>query len=359
MDLTKFAELISCNSTNIAKNTLSYLIGNGHANDEWNEALANLYKSFPKEIKEGKKAQKEFLPIILKFFNTYQLKTYNIDIYNEYAELISAEYKDQLKTRNHDWEWEKEPEVVFKNALAFTKALHKKNVFNFIKKYESQFEAFLDKKKETVYKNFDSYNVWLDMIKTDYSKYIDFCKKYDFDRLEILKSHFNEYTNLQYMAVLNNTYIDLFLSDLKDIGKDFLKEKTPSLFPTHLSSSSHGENCFHVLMLIIKEEQYEAAMKYILFFDKELTEHVNLSHYSYKEVEEKLNLSTAENFKKSLNKMNDYYSKQSGNNTTKWLVKTTLENNSWFKFLDKYELAKDLKSNLKENSSETKRKIKI
>ncbi len=356
MDLTKFAELISCNSTNIAKNTLSYLIGNGHANDEWNEALSNLYKSFPKEIKEGKKAQKEFLPIILKFFNTYPLKTYNIDIYNEYAELISAEYKDQLKTRNPEWEWDKEPEVVFKNSLAFTKALNKKNVFNFIEKYESQFETFLNKKKETVYKNFDSYNVWLDMIKTDYLKYIDFCKKYDFDRLEILKGHFNEYTNLQYMGVLNNKFIDLFLNDLTEIGKPFLKEKMPSLFPNYLSNKEYGENCFQIMLFMVKEEQYEATIKYMLFFDKELTEHVNLSNYKE---EKRLSLSTAENFKEALKHLNDYYSKQSGHNTNQWLVKTTLENKSWFKFLDQYELAKDLKSNLKENSLETKRKIKI
>ena len=63
MNLDKFAQLIACNSTNTAKNTLSYLIGNGQVNPDWDEALSNLYKSFPKELKETVKQKKEFLSV--------------------------------------------------------------------------------------------------------------------------------------------------------------------------------------------------------------------------------------------------------------------------------------------------------
>ena len=83
MHLTEFASLLSNNDTNTAKNTLSYLIGNGLNNSKWNKALAHLYKSFPTSIKESEQQKKEFFPIIVKYFYTYTLNEDNKDIFDE------------------------------------------------------------------------------------------------------------------------------------------------------------------------------------------------------------------------------------------------------------------------------------
>lgn len=358
MDLSKFAQLIACNSTNTAKNTLSYLIGNGQVNPSWDEALSNLYKSFPKELKETVKQKKEFLPVILKFFKTYEISIHNIDIFNEYSELISAEDKDKIKSKNPNWVWEKEPEVLFKNPLAFTRAIGNKNVFNFIEKYESQFESFLEKQKNKIYQNFDTHNTWILMMKTDYLKFIEFCQKYDFNHVDILKDNFNEYTHIDYLNVLNDKYVDVFLNDLNKIGKDVIKEKMPQLFPKYIETRSGNESCFYVLLDTINKGQYETAIKFMTFFDKELTEYVNMINHGGDK--KQFDLSSSENCKETLTKFEEYYKQYTSSSSRQsMLVKLTLENNVWFNFLDKYELHKDLKSSLIGNQSVQKRKSKI
>ncbi len=361
MELDKFAQLIACNSTNIAKNTLSYLIGNGQVNSDWDEALSNLYKSFPKELKETVKQKKEFLPVISKFFKTYEISNHNIDIFNEYAELISSKEKDYIKSKNKNWVWEKEPEVVFKNPFAFTRAIGSKNVFEFTEKYKDQFESFLEKQKSKIYQNFDSHNIWILMMKTDYSKFVSFCEKYDFNHLDILRDNFNEYTHIDYLNVLNEKNIDLFLKNLNEIGKDVLKEKMPHLFPEYIESRSGNKNSFYVLLDTISKGEYEAAIKFMTFFDKELTEYVNKVNYKINAKDnKKLDLSTSENFKETLLRFTEYYKDYTSSYTAQsMIVKLTLDNKLWFNFLDKYELNKDLKNSLVINNTEPKRKNKI
>ncbi len=346
MNLDRFAQLIACNSTNTAKNTLSYLIGNGQVNPDWDEALSNLYKSFPKELKETVKQKKEFLPVISKFFKTYEISNHNIDIFNEYSELFSADETDYIKAKNKNWVWEKEPEVIFKNPLAFTRAIGTKNVFEFIDKYQNQFENFLIKQKKKIYQNFDSHNTWVLMMKTDYSKFVSFCKKYDFNHVDILKDNFNEYTHIEYLNTLKDKYVDSFLNDLGEIGKYTIKEKMPQLFPKNIEPRNNNQSCFYVLLNTINDGEYEAAIKFMTFFDNELTEYVNMVNYRSNDKKE-LDLSSSENFKETLNKFEDYYKEYTSSASRQsMLIQLALKNNVWFNFLDKYELNKDLKNSL-------------
>ncbi len=170
MDLTKFANLLAENSVTTAKNTLSYLIGNGKYNNNWGLALAELYRSFPDSVKDTKENKKEFLPVVLKYFYFYDITKDNIDIFNEYIDLFPAKDKDAIKEKNKNWVWDNEPEVIFKNSFAFARAVPNRNsgegVFKFVSKYQDQINGFIssEKGKSKFDENFEKNGVWTEMI---------------------------------------------------------------------------------------------------------------------------------------------------------------------------------------------------
>lgn len=363
MELTEFAKLIACGSTTTAKNTMSYLIGNSITNDDWRKALANLYRSFPKELKEGNEAKKEFLPVILKYLYIFKISKENIDIFEEYMDFISAKDKDKIKLCNPHWVWDKEPEVNFKNTLEFSRAI-KKNIlyptpFDFIDKYENQFEFFVKNKKDNIYQNFNKNLIWINMIKNDYVKYVNLCKKYDFNHLEILKNNFGENIRLSYLEVIKDNSIDFFLNDLNSIGKEFLKEKMPKMFPKILNKNEFSENCFDTLIIAIQEKQYIAALKYMNFFKQELNDCINL--VNYKKEDKCLTLNSAREFEETIKKHIKYIGEDFfGLNYRASKLRGVLKDDLWFSFLDKYNLKNELNTNLiVEEKKEFKRKVKL
>lgn len=344
MELKEFASLIASGSTNTAKNTLSYLIGNGLNNNSWGKALAELYKSFPEDLRTSTDSKKEFFPIILKYFTTYQLSSENIEIYKEYEHLFSAKHKDDLKKYNPQWNWSSEPEVVFKNALAFTNALpngYKEKKFDFIKQYENQFSVFSIKSRDKIIKHFNTQRVWDSLMKEDYLKFIDFCEKYKFDRLEILKENIVSYTDLYNQSIFENEGFNFYLEDLTKIGKENLNI-IKNFYPnSQYDSLKRNGDCtvMSVVLNCIGNKQYKNAMKWMIVFDEEIN--------NYSKLFDVENLHTSFNFKKLLTNQIKYLKESSSTyNMSHGILENILKNENWFKFMDSYELFENLSDKL-------------
>lgn len=352
MELTEFAKLIACDSTNTAKNTLSYLIGNGQYNANWNKALANLYKSFPSEIKETKEQKKEFFPVLLKYFHLYELSNDNIDIFNEYIDLFSAADKGKIKEKNPNWVWDNEPEVIFKNTLAFARAVPNRsdNVFKFIKRYQSQVNGFIENSKNKVklIENFSKQGVWRNMINFDYSQFSDFCKSNNIDKYEILKSEITPYTSFYHTSVIKEKNIDLFLADIQTMGKDSLAV-IKDFYPTYaLRGNNNGENVFKLLLSIIQKDEFISAVKYMNFFEKELNDYG-----------QKLDVKNGILSDNGLKEMLEEQQKNNGSYNRDHSIDGILNNKNWFEFFKNYTLMNELQDNLKETNNVKTNKVKI
>lgn len=344
MDLKDFASLIACGSTNTAKNTLSYLIGNGLNNSNWSEALASLYKSFPENIKTSVDSKKEFFPIILKYFNTYTLTKENIDIYKEYEHLFSAKNKDDIKKYNPKWIWDSAPEIVFKNALAFTSALPNGNTekkFDFIQQYEKQLEGFVEKSKDKIFKHFTSQRVWSGLMQEDYYKFIQFCDKYQFDRLSILKETITSYTDLYNHSIFSQENFNFYLEDLTKIGKENLTI-IEGFYPSSTYQALKKNNNCTVMSVVIDcigNKQYKNAMKWLFIFEPEINNYAKLYNID--------NLHTSFNFRKLLNEEIKILKENRSNyNKEPYTLENVLKDETWFRFMDSYELFDSLSEKL-------------
>lgn len=354
MELNEFASLLASGSTNTAKNTLSYLIGNGLNNQSWAKALAQLYKSFPEDIKTSLDSRKEFLPIILKYFQHYSLTNDNIDIFNEYEDLFSAKNKEDIKKFNPGWKWDNEPEIVFKNVLTFTYAIPRKyneSKFDFIEKYESQFALFAIKQKDKILQHFTSQNIWDLLIKDDYNKFINFCEKYDFDRLQILKDLIKNSHNIYKNEVFAQESFNYYLEDLITIGKTYLKvieDFYPDSEWQGLERNSH--TVFHVLISAIGNHQYKSAMKWLLVFEKELNKYAKLYEVT--------NINTTDNFKQLLTTQINILKKEQRSSAIETHVLEKIFNDeNWFKYMDSFALFNHLNEKFLPREKTKTRKI--
>lgn len=349
MELNEFATLLACGSTNTAKNTLSYLIGTGQKNCNWNKALAELYKSFPEDIKTSIESKKEFFPIILKYFETYDLTIDNINIYNDYESFFSAKNKDDLKKNNPQWIWDEEPEIIFKNALDFTNSLpteYQEKKFDFIKQYESQFSIFAIKQKDKILKHFESKRIWASLMTEDYYKFIELCDKYNFDRISILKENIKSYSDLYNNQIFESDDINYYLEDLTKIGKEYLKV-IQDFYPKdewHITERKNSSNIYSVLLEAIDKKQYKSALKWMIVFDEEFK--------SYAKIYEVENLHNSKNFKTLLNKqMIILKNRNSSYGMSPHTLQNLLDNNNWFKFMDSFELFENLHNKLIEKNT--------
>lgn len=344
MELTEFAALIASGSTNTAKNTLSYLIGNGLNNQNWSKGLAQLYKSFPEDVKTSTESKKEFFPVILKYFQSYSLTLENISIYKEYEFLFSAKNKEDIKKFNPGWSWDEEPEIIFKNALAFTYAIptkYNESKFDFIRKYENQLELFMVKQKDKIFKHFTSQRVWENLMREDYYEFFQFCKKYDFDRIEILKETITPYKNLYNNEIFSQENFNFYLDDLIKVGKENLKIINDFYPQSSYQGLKRNNSCsvYSVLLECIGNHQYKNAMKWLVIFDEEINEYSKLYGVD--------NLHTSFNFKQLLNKqiktLKDDYRYD---NMESFILENILKNENWFKFMDSFELFEHLSEKL-------------
>lgn len=353
MELKEFAKLIALDSTNTAKNTLSYLIGNGHNNKDWDLALSSLYKSFPENLKSSLEAKKEFLPVMVKYFGVFDISEHNISIFEEYMDLMTPDAKNKIKNKNKNWKWEKEPEVVFKNVLELVRAMPKihqgYNIYKFIEKYEDQIEGFIsnEKTKKKIDEHFSKNRIWEQMIKDDYHLFSDFCEKHDFNKNNILKYLMKDsFSSFQLLGVLRDNQIDLFLNDFTDF-KNSLNEVLSKL------NSNNNEIIFHDLLDTIKYEEYNAAMKFMIYFEKEINNYLENKGVNHK-------IESGNDFKIALEKLikEEMSIPYRMNHSKELSLRIVLGNNAWFKFYDSYNLNQDLSKSL-ENKTEKKNKVKI
>lgn len=344
MELKHFASLIASGSTNTAKNTLSYLIGNGLVNSNWSKALAELYKSFPEDITTSVDSKKEFFPIILKYFTIYQLTNDNIDMYKNYENLFSAKHKDDLKKFNPQWKWDEEPEITFKNALAFTSALpngYKEKRFDFINQYEKQLSEFMNKSKDKIIKHFTTRRVWDGLMKEDYYKFIEFCDKYQLDRIAILKENINSYTNLYDNQIFEQEGLNFYLEDLTKVGKENLTI-IRDFYPNSDYSGLKRSNSCNVMSVFrdcIGNKQYKSAMKWLTVFESEISNYTQL--YGIE------NINTSVNLKNLLNtQLKMIKHERRSEYIEPYFLEKILDNNELFKFMDSYELFENLNEKL-------------
>ncbi len=351
MYLTEFASLLSNNDTNTAKNTLSYLIGNGLNNSNWNKALAHLYKSFPTSIKESEQQKKEFFPIIVKYFYTYTLNEDNKDIFDEYIHFFSAAHKDYIKEINPNWIFKDNFDITFKNTLEFSRAIPRNSdeVFDFMNTYKNQLENFINipKNKIKLLENFDKNSIWIKMIECDYSSFSDFCNNYNFDKYEILNNYIQSYIYFSNTSVIKEKNIDLFLSDISIIGKSSLnKEK---FYPNQIISNNN-DNVLSLLLNIINQNEFISAIKYIKFFEPELNNYAKLLNIKVKDsVLSKDSLQQIYDIQK--NYQSSYYVNLS--------LKQVIENDNWFGFFNNYFLMNELESELDKKPEINNKKMKI
>lgn len=354
MELKEFANSIADNSCYNIKVVLENLIGNGSSKDTWGTALANLYKSFPKEITSEEKNKKELSPIMVRYFLIYSLSKDNIEIFEDYASVFSAKDKDRIKDRNPNWVWEKEPEILFKNPLEFIKSIprtSKAGPFNYIEKYEPQFANFVKNKKTKVIEHFWKKDIWKDMINRDYSKFSDFCEKYGFDKLETVKKIIQEnVASFSYIGGFKDSQIDLFINDLKLIGKkEILELNEMRQFAPKVSIpvNHHHSNVFSNLLSIINNKEFNAALKYMDFFEDELKDVAKIISLNK-------DFKKADDFKFLLTSWVDQV-----NLSQKYEAKKVLEDDNWFKFFSSYTLMNKLSENLEDNSNIKVNRIKI
>ncbi len=353
MELKEFASLIANNQSYNIKVVLSALLEQSSSDPKWGLALANLYKDFPTELKESPAAKKELLPTILRYFSIYGITKDNEQIYYEFDSIIPAVEKDKIKSRNPNWNWEKEPEVVFKNPLELIKAIPKntsKSPCVFIEKYKDQFENFLKTKKNKVLEHLHKKEIWQLMIKNDYIIFKDFCEKYNIDRIDILKQEIssNNRTSLAYFGGFKDKHVDSFLNDLEKIGKEELFSYPNMRFfnpQISLQRSSH-ENVLNCLFNIISQKQYDAAIKYMDFFSKELDNIAKMVSFNK-------SFKNASDFKELVN---IYVS--SCNISDKYEAQKVERETEWFNYLNSYNLMVKLNENLDENVVKSK-KLKV
>lgn len=353
MELENFAQLIADGKLYNIKVALNALLGVASSEPSWGKALANLYKSFPEELKQSDEAKKELAPIMRSYFYIYSLADYNKDIFNDYFPLMSGKDKDRIKERNPKWNWVNDAPVVFKNVLEFVKAIptsSRLGSINFIKKYEPQFIQFNTVKKHKILEHFKKRDIWKEMINRDYSDFSKFCEEYSFNKIEILNELLagQQSPSLGYMGSMCDKQADLFFSDLEKIGKKQILEMDgyKKFVPTGSIPKDHQVEIISCLMTIIKKGDFHTACKYMDFFKEELQACANVLtlNKSFNKVEEFKEIVSAYG-------TDGYFSK-------KYDAKDVLANDAWFKYLGSQNLMKDLSSDL-ENNQNKKPKIKI
>lgn len=354
MHLTEFASLLSNNDTNTAKNTLSYLIGNGLNNSKWNKALAHLYKSFPTSIKESEQQKKEFFPIIVKYFYTYTLNEDNKDIFDEYIHFFSAVHKEYIKEINPNWIFKDNFDITFKNTLEFSRAIprNRDEVFNFMNTYKNQLENFINKPKHKIklLENFNKQSIWRKMIDCDYYSFSNFCNNYNFDKYEILNSYIQSYSYFSQTSVIKEKNIDLFLADIGTIGKSSLNKE--NFYLNQIISNSH-DNVLSLLLSIINQNEFISAIKYIKFFEPELNNYAKL-----------LNIKVKDSIlsKDSLQQIYDIQTKQKNHQSSysvNFSLKRVIENDNWFAFFNNYNLMNELEYKLDKKPETNNKKMKV
>lgn len=352
MELKEFANLISNNHHYNIKVVISALMDNGSSNANWGKAIANLYKDFPKEIKETPEAKKDLLPTIIRYLSIYGITKDNVDIYYEYDSIIPAKDKDKIKLRNPHWVWEKEPEVVFKNPLDFVRAIpqHSKiSPCEYINRYKPQFDNFMKTKRSKVLEHFQKKNIWQLIMRNSYETFSNFCEEYKIDKIEILKQLINSNTRspLANLGGFKDQSVESFLNDLGKIGKEELfSYSSMKLFNPKASIGIIGDNVLNCLFSIISNKQFDAAIKYMDFFKEELDDVAKIVSFSK-------TFTNYSDFKELLK----IYIASSGV-VQKYEAQKVESNNEWFNYLNSYNLMVKLNENLDENMVKSK-KMKV
>lgn len=263
MELKEFALLLSGKDTNVAKNTLSYLIGNGIHNKEWGIALANLYYSFD----EGIKNKNIFKPIILKYFSCYKLDKDNEPLFKEYESVFNNNELANIKKLNPDWPFS---EIIFKNILELSKSLavtKRQNVKEFFETYNSSIVKLIknDKDKEKLIKNLDSKHFFHQLSIENIKEFSDLLET-NFSKILFETGYFKTY-GLVYLN-LKDSNIDLFFSAINEYGLDNVKKNKCFNF-NHIPYENDDRNVFYVFMSLIQNKQFIAAKKIFSFYEKD------------------------------------------------------------------------------------------
>jgi hypothetical protein len=286
MDLKEFSSLIVSNATE-AKNHISYLIGTLGSKDSVGKAILGLYDSFPDSYKD----KALFTPVMLKFFGTYKVNKDNISYYNEFSPGWTASHIESVKKINPQWEWTR---TEYKNSLEFSKAVSNSRdyqqpskIFEFLEHNFETLQKLIQKDKNKLIINFSKQNCWVEMAQSNYDNFSKFCDKYQFNKIDILKTDFiDSYYGIDRLIFKyqGNDFIRLF-NDLQNHDSNKLLENTHFLADRskhnpNLKTRS-GYSALDVVLRLIAEDKVEEADFLLQKFPDYIQQ--NFSYYSYKE----------------------------------------------------------------------------
>lgn len=287
MDLKEFSRSIVSNA-NEAKNHISFLIGNLNSKDVVGKAILGLYESFPDNYKD----KELFTPVMLKFFGKYKVTENNIDYYNKFSSGWTSVHIESVKKVNPQWEWSK---TEFKNSLEFSKSVdnsrsyqNPNQIFQYLENNSETLEKFIKKDKNKLIDNFSKQKCWYELILNDYSKFSQFCKKYDFDKIDILKNEFIE-SHFGIDELIFKYDKNQFFTLFKDLeSNDFFKlfEKTQFLAnDSKYNSEIKNRSAYTVIEVVLKfiaQTKNEEAQFLIDNFPDYIQQ--NFNKYCYKHI---------------------------------------------------------------------------
>lgn len=263
MNLEEFS-ILALKTSNDAKNFISFLIGNFPKDNNSGKAILGMFESFPENYKKEKEL---FAPVFLKFFTEYDLTKENFLYYEDYSPLWISSNIEKIKKKNNSWRWEK---TEYKNSLELTKAIF---LYRGEYKQPSKLNYFLDnnsdniiklikKDKEKLELNFFKNGSWELIIKNDYQFYTDFCKKYGFNNIEILKEIGNNYHGVsKFEHYINQNNFESMFEDINLYGSDNFFEKSKFFVSRTDEDLDNYNNVLDFIIILISNNRvFEAAL---------------------------------------------------------------------------------------------------
>lgn len=264
MSLSEFNKMMFKNS-NEAKNFMSLLIGH-YTQNSASIPILNVFKNLAPEYQ---KEDKLFAPLFFKYFMTYSINNENYPYFKKYSTLWSDDKKLLIINKNPNFKIN--DKVDYKNSLVFAKAIitivrkfdydleKYMSGYPFLKEEHDTIEKLIKKDKNKFIENFTKFGIWKSLIIDNYIMFKDFCVKYEFDSMDILKNTLlNENTFVPMMKDMDR--FEEFLIDIKSVDNFFINTSffEPATYYKY-NKNKNNENILHVVMDLINFGNEENA----------------------------------------------------------------------------------------------------
>lgn len=274
MDLKEFSNL-TLHSANDAKNFLSFMVGYNFPDlddlSKSEKAIRSLFNSFPEEYKQDIKL---FEPVMEKYFKKFAINADNIEMYKTY--ITKQSIKAFVMEKNPDWPWENKV-LEYKSLAHFIKAFEEVNYgsyklengantgLQFLEDNKDTLQQFVSISKKKSLAMMLKKGMFDYLLGFEYKVFTDFCDRYEFDRLEILKSIYGEGSYKEIIRPLSNqrwTLNDhkLFFEDLCQDKEYFIKHNRSFKYENINRPQSHNCLSYYFVAYANHNEPDKAAL---------------------------------------------------------------------------------------------------